>query len=67
MRAAVDEGKGLLHAAYDKVTGSAQDAGHAAQEQVRQAYDQGAGAAQAGQEMAGQPKEALVSFLWRAG
>ena len=53
---AYDQSKGYLHTAYDKVTGLAQDASQQAQDQARQAYERTAGAAQAGQDQAGQAR-----------
>ena len=61
-----DQSKGYLHQVYDKVTGKAQDASQAAQDQARQTYDRAAGAAQAGQEQAGQARDLLdlcIRFL----
>ena len=64
-----DQSKGYLHTVYDKVTGKAQDANQQAQDQARQAYDRAAGAAQAGQDQAGQARRRLVlqarHFKWR--
>jgi hypothetical protein len=61
LQPAYDQGKGYLHTVYDKVTGKAQDASQAAQEQAQQTYGRAAGTAQGGQEQAGQSRGAAAS------